>query len=113
MAPEQARRKVVNESSDVYNFGATMYRLLTGQLPVDPKLAQTLELEGTDWDKAIRPVKEYASQTPTELATLVQRCLTFHPHVRPKLSDEVKPALEELVRNLVRSPKDRLEAIKW
>ncbi len=30
MAPEQATEKSVNEKTDLYNFGATMYRLLTG-----------------------------------------------------------------------------------
>src|SRR5438270_53685 len=33
MAPEQARKKVVNERTDIYNFGATMYRMVTWRLP--------------------------------------------------------------------------------
>ncbi len=33
MAPEQARQGTVNEQSDVYNFGATMYRLVTWRHP--------------------------------------------------------------------------------
>src|SRR5262249_52374203 len=33
MAPEQARQATVNESTDMYNFGATMYRLVTFRLP--------------------------------------------------------------------------------
>src|SRR5215210_3811471 len=31
MAPEQATEKVVDERTDLYNFGATMYRLVTKQ----------------------------------------------------------------------------------
>ena len=31
MAPEQAIEKVVNEKTDIYNFGATMYRMFTGR----------------------------------------------------------------------------------
>ncbi|HEU5119114.1 MAG TPA: serine/threonine-protein kinase, partial [Isosphaeraceae bacterium] len=31
MAPEQASEKTVDEKTDIYNFGATMYRLFTGE----------------------------------------------------------------------------------
>src|SRR5262245_14182651 len=33
MAPEQAKNSMVNERTDIYNFGATMYRMLTWRLP--------------------------------------------------------------------------------
>src|SRR5262249_26340133 len=33
MAPEQCRNSMVNERTDIYNLGATMYRLLTSRLP--------------------------------------------------------------------------------
>src|SRR5437667_234400 len=29
MAPEQSRQSIVNAQTDIYNFGATMYRLVT------------------------------------------------------------------------------------
>ena len=31
MAPEQATEKVVDAKTDIYNFGATMYRMFTGR----------------------------------------------------------------------------------
>src|SRR6516164_980176 len=33
MAPEQSKHKTVNDRTDIYNLGATMYRLTSGQLP--------------------------------------------------------------------------------
>ncbi|HSQ57849.1 MAG TPA: serine/threonine-protein kinase, partial [Gemmata sp.] len=33
MAPETAEHKLINDRTDIYNFGATMYRLTTLQLP--------------------------------------------------------------------------------
>src|SRR2546421_1839117 len=33
MAPEQVRHSLANEKTDLYNFGATMYRLVTWRLP--------------------------------------------------------------------------------
>src|SRR6516225_9596720 len=36
MAPEQARQGTVNERTDIFNLGATMYRLVTFRLPPNP-----------------------------------------------------------------------------
>lgn len=105
MAPEQARRKVVNEQTDVYNFGATMYRMLTGRLPPP---VNGLPLEGKEWDKAIIPVRDCVD-APPELATIIHRCLTYHPQERPALTDDVQETLNRLVRTLVKGSKDRLE----
>src|SRR5207247_2879474 len=33
MAPETAKHLIVDEKTDIYNFGATMYRLTTWRLP--------------------------------------------------------------------------------
>ena len=110
MAPEQAQRKIVNEQSDVYNFGATMYRMLTGRLPPP---VNGLPLEGKAWDKAIMLVRDCIEEAPPELETIVHRCLTYHPKERPALAGEVQETLKGLVRTLVRGSKDRLEALEW
>lgn len=110
MAPEQARRKLVNEHTDVYNFGATMYKMVTGRLPPP---VNGLPLEGKEWDKAIIPVLDCTPNAPEELASLIHRCLTYHPQSRPALAGEVQETLMALVRGLVRSSKDRLEDMDW
>jgi len=33
IAPETVSHKLINERTDIYNLGATMYRLVTLQLP--------------------------------------------------------------------------------
>lgn len=110
MAPEQARRKIVNEHTDVYNFGATMYRMLTSRLPPP---VNGLPLEGKEWDRAIIPVRDCIEDVPPELAAIVHRCLTYHPKERPALSEEVQETLKSLVRSTVRTDKDRLEEMQW
>jgi eukaryotic-like serine/threonine-protein kinase len=108
MAPEQARRKIVNERTDIYNLGATMYRLVTGRHP--PKVAEGLLLEGRSWDQAVKPVRECSPEAPAELCDLIQRCLRFNPERRPERMSKVQDALQELTRTLVRRPEDHLEA---
>ena len=58
MAPETGRHKLINERTDIFNFGATMYRLVTFRLPpstlaegemnVDPELWERQRHEGSD-----------------------------------------------------------------
>src|SRR5262249_42923600 len=41
MAPEQPRQRTVNENTDIYNLGATMYRMVTWRLPPSVVGAET------------------------------------------------------------------------
>jgi eukaryotic-like serine/threonine-protein kinase len=114
MAPEQSKNTKVNERTDIYNFGATMYRLTTGKLPpnmmgsaggssINSKLLQGL----------LKPVKELAPATPDALCALIHRCLEYDPKRRPERVGEVLDELVILEKKLVRSDEDRLEAIGW
>jgi serine/threonine-protein kinase len=114
MAPEQARIGSVNERTDVFNLGATMYRLVTWRLP--PRLAVGeggLPMGPKVWEKQLRPVLECNAETPPELADLIHRCLAYHPQNRPDRMSEVQEALDQLAEKLVRTHDDHLEALQW
>ena len=115
MAPEQAKRGAVNELTDIYNFGATMYRLVTWRLPPSPLSGQNsgLQLDAKTWDRLLKPVTECNPEAPPALGALIQQCLAFHPHKRPERMSEIQGALDHLAEELVRSPEDRLEALEW
>src|SRR5215813_3578496 len=61
MAPEQARHKMVSERSDIYNFGATMYRLVTWRLPPCVVSVEDggLPLDAKTWQRLFKPVQEF------------------------------------------------------
>jgi serine/threonine protein kinase len=114
MAPEQARSKAVNESTDIYNFGATMYRLVTWRYPPNP-LAQPagVPISAATWDKLYKPVRDCTADAPIDLCELIHQCLAYQPAQRPERMTGVQAALDALVKKLVRKPGDRLEALEF
>jgi serine/threonine protein kinase len=114
MAPEQARKGIVNEQSDVYNFGATMYRMVTWRHP--PSSVPTADMAGMSrktFKALLRPVEEFSPQAPKELADLIHRCLEYSPEKRPQKVSDVQASLDKLAEGLTRAPEDSLENMEW
>ncbi len=93
MAPEQAEKaEQVDARSDLYSLGATLFHLLTGQLPVSGgsylhRLQKLLTSRP-------RPLAEARTDVPTEIAVLVDRLRARDPHDRPASADEVIALLQ-------------------
>lgn len=114
MAPEQARQSTVNEGTDIYNFGATMYRLVTFRLPPTPVTSTDgLPMDAKTFQKLLKPVQELSPQAPVALCNLIHQCLAFSPQQRPERMTDVQEALQHVVEKVVTSPEDRLDAIEW
>src|SRR5207249_3394635 len=58
MAPETVKRKLINERTDVFNFGATMYRMVTFRLPPKTTVEEGMKLDGELWERQLKPVAE-------------------------------------------------------
>ena len=97
MAPETVKSKVVNERSDIYNFGATMYRLTTHSLPpsVVPT-AESLRITAKTFASMLTPVGELNKGAPKALCDLIHACLSYDPERRPGRMGEVLDALTEI-----------------
>lgn len=113
MAPEQARHGHVNERTDLYNFGATMYRLLTWRLPPRTVDEGGMVINAKTWEKVFKPVQEFVPDAPPALCDIIHQCLAFHPQHRPERASEVQGILDHLADELVRTPEDRLEALEF
>ncbi|HEY1861891.1 MAG TPA: serine/threonine-protein kinase [Gemmataceae bacterium] len=111
MAPEQARNALVNERTDIYNLGATMYRMFTWHNP--PSSVSTaiggLPMESKTWKRMLKSVKEFNKEAPAALCDLIHHCLAFNARERPERVSEIQGALDHLADELVKSPADRLE----
>ena len=96
MAPEQAAKEAITERTDVYNFGATMYRALVHDY------AQTVLVPGTT--KARSPEAVPATVAPAErvaglngdLSDLVMECLALQIERRPRSMGKIAERLREL-----------------
>lgn len=97
MAPEQARNRVVDERTDLYNFGATMYRMLTGEYA-------NLGIPGLDEIKLHRSRRvapmEANPEVPGTLNEAILACLESNPDRRPAGMFEVKHQLDAVARYL-------------
>jgi eukaryotic-like serine/threonine-protein kinase len=114
MAPEQARNSMVNERTDIYNFGATMYRLLTWRLPPSTLVsADGMAVDKKTFRNMLKPVGDLVAEAPPVLCDVVHRCLEFEANKRPERVSEIQGTLDHLVDDLVKSPEDSLDAMEW
>ena len=97
MAPETGSHKIVNERTDIYNFGVTMYRLATFELP--PRAVPDpggLPLTRKIVEQALKPVGELNPSAPKKLCQLIEDCLQYKAHDRPSRMSEVQSILDRL-----------------
>lgn len=116
MAPEQVNQGAVNERTDIFNLGATMYRLVTWRSPptlMDPVGGVAVKMNAKIWKQMLKPVQECNAEAPAELAELIHQCVAFNPEERPERMADVQEALGQVAEKVVRTPDDRLEAFEW
>ena len=92
MSPEQARGKAMDRRTDIWSFGCVLYEALTGKRAfvgetVSDTMAGILTRE-PEWDRL--PVS-----TPTNMRTLLRRCLRKEPERRLRDIGDARIELED------------------
>lgn len=97
MAPETVEHKLVNDRTDMYNFGATMYRLTTLQLPpcwvTDEN---SLPMDKKAFRDQLKPVRSINPLVPEGLADLIHKCLNPNATKRPERMSVIQGTLDQL-----------------
>lgn len=101
LAPEQAHDRIVTEKTDIYNFGAAMYRTLTGD-PVPEQLRDRQAARLGDVDAFVRPLSTHNEAVPSALDELVRQCVRFDPAERPTSMREIRDRLAAIGKSLKR-----------
>lgn len=99
IAPEQVLRLPLDETTDVFNLGATMYWCLTGKkFPTRIKSRQPAGAINLDSPRAVDTPQECNPEVPGVLSNLVMDCCRNSQHNRPRTMDKVLTRLEAVRR---------------
>jgi serine/threonine protein kinase len=101
MAPETITGNMVNERTDIFNFGATMYRLVSWRLP--PSLMPqpgTVRINAKVFNQMLKPVAECNPQAPPDLCKLIHQCLSYSADDRPDRMSVVQGTLDKIADEL-------------
>ncbi len=90
MAPEQMRKGWVDERTDVYNLGATIFHVLTGK--------SVSGVVGTGRDVIVMPAAFHTLniEVPADFESFLFQCTKPSPAERPATMQRVKERLEEI-----------------
>ena len=91
-APEQLRHKVCDFKTDIFNFGATMYKVLSGRNFPSRAFAHR-KMKAKKFD--VQPPGYYVDGIPKDLDSVVMRACSISREDRP---DSVTDVLEPLKR---------------
>jgi serine/threonine-protein kinase len=100
IAPEQVKRQPITPKTDIFNLGATMYWLLTGErIPTmmprkDRGDAVQLRSDDTEKTRTFKSPAELVPDCPPALSNLIVECVAKKPDDRPAHMQEVIDRVE-------------------
>ncbi|MCC6466216.1 MAG: protein kinase [Planctomycetes bacterium] len=97
MSPEQVSGKALDQRSDVYSFGATLYYLLTGQRHVEG--TNVMEILEQQRSKPILPPSHLVRDVPSWLSYIIGKMMEISP-------DDRYPTMGEVLADLDRAQDD-------
>ncbi len=111
IAPEQVRREPIDQRTDVFNLGATMYWILTGKafktmLPTAKTGDRVIEIESR---RGNEPPHEVDPRVPLPLSRLVMECCDNNRDERPRDMKLFASRVETIQQLLAKRGKDSTE----
>jgi serine/threonine protein kinase len=96
IAPESVIEKVIDERTDIYNFGATMYRMFTGRYANSGNLPKPGDVN----KNKLAPPIQLNPNIPGTLNETILSCLQTNPEKRPAGMFEVQHQLAAVAKYL-------------
>lgn len=94
MSPEQARGGYLDERSDIYSFGVTLFEMLTGDVPFDGDVTVAVAVHHIQDEMAIP--SDIVSGIPISIDKIVEKC------TKKKVEDRYQ-SMEDLIFDLKKS----------
>ena len=96
MAPEQILGRAVDCRTDIYALGLTLYELLSGNRPFNPRGKAEFMVLNAHVNDLPEPPTVYRFGIPQPLVDAVMRALAKDPNARFQSADEFKQALPDI-----------------
>jgi serine/threonine protein kinase len=112
MAPETCRKKLVNDRTDIFNFGASMYKLVTLRLPPSTAGDKDMPADGELWERQLKKVHDVRADCPKEFAELIHHCMSFNALKRPEKMHDVRDRLDQIAEKLG-AGSDSHKVLEW
>jgi serine/threonine protein kinase len=96
MAPEQILGRTVDCRTDVYALGITLYQLLSGQLPFNPRGKTEYSVLNAHVNELPEPPTVHCREIPGPVVDAVLRALSKEPDDRFKSADDFMRALPDV-----------------
>jgi serine/threonine protein kinase len=94
---EQIRGTGTDARSDIYSIGATLYHLLTGQMPQDAMTRIAAMLMGQS--DPLPQISQLNPEVPHSIASVIEKAMTPHPDQRYQSAAMMRQALRNASRN--------------
>ncbi len=99
IAPEQVKRKHLDQRTDVFNLGATMYWALTGK-NVPTLIPQSNDISAMLGQRQFPTPHQLRRRIPIGVSNLVMDCVREEPEKRPSSMAEIISRLDLLIHSI-------------
>ena len=112
MAPEQLRglHDEVDERTDVFALGATLYQILTGQPPRLPESVRSILMGGGRFEIAPPEQVVHGAIIPAELSRIAQKAMSHDPGARYASVGDLRIEIERFLRGSWHLPRAHFTA---
>lgn len=98
MSPEQCKGGVLDARSDIYSLGCVMYQAITGKRPFEGDNAYKTIYMHVNIKPAPFAVARPDANIPSDLETIVMKCLEKEPHMRYQTAQALSLDLQKLAQ---------------